>query len=1711
MECLPNSNTPDPAGRQDPQTTASARDRCSRDQSEKRENSTTISSDGGSSTVTQISSSSSRGGPRGGAKARNRKPRLLIVRKNKRSDERNTMHALHDNNTTIITSNAAAAAASTTTSTTATAKVIFDPISVSQQRPMIEIRNNGKQRFEIRDDDHSDDNDGDGVDEDNESRCSNLKKEHAHSEQDEIVQFTSSQSEEDQWSSIASSESSEASDDQSTADAHATKNKRKCTVTQQQRKAGSSNYREADRRCRKKKRRKRKKLELNCESDNNSDDSVTLRSNIEDEDEHMRLNESDHRARPVVARSKRLMKELEENVADTRVPLSAIMAQDLVRMDVEERNQPPYKVLPYSLDEKSHTQRQKNDSFQTRKARTQEHSPGKQTQCRTIHKPTSTYPFNILHSRYSRFIVTEMKNSTVERRTANGRIVSDRALLLSATPDGNTLRNLTTQIGREINDNDPSDTDSSDLLVHTIILTGRWLTMTVRLHDVVHVIGSFDEQRVCRITNDDGILVINPDILVSVSVLSGSLKCPRRAHLMSKFTEFSLPASLVGVTQLKADYGTMLHRIFQKALEHQDFSKDNLHRLVEEEVTSESLTMFTDSKSSQDARDHLNSFVEPLQRWAEKFWGSDTAKGGAVPFFLDKSDDDNDGSESFIRISELIDVEESIWSTAFGLTGNVDATMEAEVWNKSGGLNLYETIPLEVKSGRSFEVGGTVAHRAQLISYQAMMSDKYNTHFSHSLLYYMSDGKLLGVPFDRLGFRDIIISRNELVQSLSNAELVRQISNEQNIESDSRSENEDGINGGGFDNGILDIQYHQSERQAYHLAPDIEDDPFGNIDPMEMDDVVLRIPRAPAMSSSSNVCKFCFRRETCMLYTRIMENGVGIDRSGVAMFDYTEATSHITDRHAEFAKRWLRLIDLEELHKNHFKKEIWCLTGPEREQRGRCLSSLAIIEHREEPSGGFIYVFRKHPSMQKHVSINFKATALEIGSYVVISTEIGHTKISSGIVQKLCEDELVVHTTNKLRIPKVRPRRDVRSDRIGSGLSTSTVPVHRKGGMADIIDDTIQIPGEDNMLWRIDVDDHTGYFGTLRSNIVQLLYGSQDQHSATNRILSQIRSRVIDMAPPVYEETVINFEEQLPWTRQLNEDQQCALQKVLAARDYALILGMPGTGKTTTIVHVIRALAHMGKKVLVSAYTHSALDNILLKLKKYDDVNFARFGNRRNVNPNIREHMIDQFETTEQVAEFIEKTPVFACSCLSTNSGIFCKIEFDYCIVDEASQITLPAVLGPIRFADKFVLVGDHYQLPPLVQSRRAIEYGMQESLFDTLCRAHPSHVVFLKYQYRMNEQILQLSNSIIYDNMLQCGTDEIAKAKLRLPFFTSFLRREPPFTQENGYEYDDWLAHVLDPERQVIFVDTDQTPAREERVGRNVFNPTEAILAVQIATAMVHCGVPLEEIGIVCPLRMQTSAIMTRLMDAGLAKIDVLTIDKFQGLDKQCIIVCLVRSNEKQEIHEIMRDRRRINVAFTRAKHKLIVLGSLTTHHHHYPIRQFIDLIRQHHLIYSLCANAHLKVAFPTRRPDVTASIGTERTPVSNVISSTTQSGHISIDDGTQTPKPAEHGGSSEKQPQLVQLTLFGRARSSAITKPRKMKKASKKKFPAFTLSETVKRRLAGKLPVSDSDTMASLSGPDRTGPFVSMKAHSESPKLKKCTQNLLALLSDRESDPPF
>lgn len=635
----------------------------------------------------------------------------------------------------------------------------------------------------------------------------------------------------------------------------------------------------------------------------------------------------------------------------------------------------------------------------------------------------------------------------------------------------------------------------------------------------------------------------------------------------------------------------------------------------------------------------------------------------------------------------------------------------------------------------------------------------------------------------------------------------------------------------------------------------------------------------PAVISNKHVCSKCYQLETCTMHYRLVERG---QAEGAPSEQHLALrTTHLgpnIELLADFYGRWERLVRLEEQEAVAARQHLWTSTMEERVRQGNCLADLSLVGCAPvlEPTsfGGFRITFALPPAAGA-----LEQTHLGEGDPIVISAaDQAQFGLAIGYLQAVSATQLVVVSDRPLENSIAR---------LSAVLGQSIPAITR---------------------YRVDKDDLTSSFGLLRTNLLKLA-------APESRRLMEL---VVRLAPPAFDASRAVFGGLEDEYRRLDACQQEAVRRILETQDYCLVLGMPGTGKSTTLAFAIRLLVALGRTVLLSSHTHSAVDNILLKLRRGGwDGRLARFGNPDKVAAALHDVCFEaqRFGSVAQMEAFYMNARLVACTALGSNHPLLGRRVFDVCIVDEASQISVPSCLGPLRLAASFVLVGDHYQLPPLVRSKAALAEGLNQSLFSVLAAAHPAAVVMLRLQYRMNEEIMAISNQLVYGGMLTCGNELVAQARLALPRFGALSCR---LCGSSGC----WLDCALDPGRPVLFLNTDACQALEAASGNSYRNQDEAALIGLLLAALGHAGLPDSEVAIISPYRPQLKLLQALVPPS----VSVSTVDKFQGLDADCILISLVRSNPEQNIGQLLRDWARLNVAFTRAKRKLILVGSAST-----------------------------------------------------------------------------------------------------------------------------------------------------------------------------------------
>ena len=353
-----------------------------------------------------------------------------------------------------------------------------------------------------------------------------------------------------------------------------------------------------------------------------------------------------------------------------------------------------------------------------------------------------------------------------------------------------------------------------------------------------------------------------------------------------------------------------------------------------------------------------------------------------------------------------------------------------------------------------------------------------------------------------------------------------------------------------------------------------------------------------------------------------------------------------------------------------------------------------------------------------------------------------------------------------------------------------------------------------------------------------------------------------------------------------NAAQDEAVNLAVTAEDFALVHGPPGTGKTYTLARTIRALVDRGERVLLSAFTNRAVDNAIEALEEQGFTDIVRWGSETGVREDMQEYRLERSGDPRERAAALRDASVVAATTAACGSRVLKEQQFDAAVVDEAGQLTEPGTFLAANLADRFVLVGDHQQLPPVVRA----ENDLQESLFQRLIEAYPEAGVMLDKQYRMSQRVQYFSSREFYDGALRPATGEVAAQRLDdLP----------------GVSTDALPSELRDP---VSFVDPDG-------VADGNTNSIEADRVAEVVASFRRAGVDPDDIGVIAPYRAQVAEISRRLPDVA-----VDTVDRFQGSSKEVIVISFVATEDLTS--PIFEDSRRMNVALTRAKKALVLVG---------------------------------------------------------------------------------------------------------------------------------------------------------------------------------------------
>eukprot|EP00804_Cyclotella_cryptica_P000970 CCRYP_012331-RB/>CCRYP_012331-RB protein AED:0.03 eAED:0.03 QI:95/1/1/1/1/1/10/663/1892 len=1139
-------------------------------------------------------------------------------------------------------------------------------------------------------------------------------------------------------------------------------------------------------------------------------------------------------------------------------------------------------------------------------------------------------------------------------------------------------------------------------VIHLISISGQYATDVTALPVILDSKSSLNESNY----HDDLILVIHPDELITPTLISEAVKCPRLSVLQSRLGS-------TGLSARSAVIGTLRHDLFERCLQEQNASLQSAALYTRQIIRDHAETLvgcgITDQ---QEAFSAVMKTLPQIQKFLRAYTSWDASKTGQMKstnnYALSKDSilkGEFASSDTLFSIKEIYSIEEMTMCPELGLKGFVDATVVAQtkplipekttMSSASHGMSL---MPLELKTGHSQSIKSN--HSAQLAVYTMLLRSRYGTSSANNIentsvdvvgleigaacsgvLLYLNDESFHAIHVNPTleDLKQLIGQRNDVACDALRAARPRGITIEYK---------EDGR--------VYDTRSRQEKNGEYRAI--IHQPPPSVLPPLN-----------PKVSE----CEKCYKSRECMMYaSSSTDSNVQFDTDHRRLAQHF--TSHLNGADLDYFRKWDRLIDLERhAHSNGNITKSWLRRSNEKERMdGNSISSLIL----DLSSLTQIEGQKSGPSSKDHVALRFGRACdaenkiplhslnVEVGNFVLLSTD-------STLFSTKMHSQHRFHSAQQGKHKMHLSRgfvAQIREQDIDVSVSKNDI-VHIKR----CIDSSTE-----RLKFRLDKDELSNGTGLLFQNLVNFL--TLDIPAFSTESMAQTPSKTKSMTcntedsrrrrrlqscitqlypPPRFEQlSACSLFESTSFTSEvagcdlntlrkefgsLNCGQKEAILKVVSAKDFALIQGLPGTGKSATVSFLTRLLVARGKRVLLTSYTHSAVDNLLLKLfdsglssvisNSFNLLSpIVRIGREASCHPRVHSVLAQNIacmaerasSTSGQIdtpnVDFLHKVVssakiVGVTALTAPRSPLLSGQHFDFVIVDEAGQINQPACLGAITSAEKFVLVGDHMQLPPLTRSQVAEQAGFGVSMLSHLAEGFPDSVAKLTTQYRMHEDIQHLSNIIAYDGLLKCGNETVKHSLLQLKHF--------PLNQQHMINSVDqtWINHAIAPANPVVFIDTDGLRSSWQNHNHSIFkglesdgpvNTVEAAITERLVVAFSSAGLDASSVGVITPFRSQLRVLNDSItirssINDGL---ELGTVDIFQGRDKETIILSLVRSNSEGKAGRLLQDFRRLNVAFSRAKRKIVIVGSFSTLYAGSDvIRPVLDSIRQRNWIHRI------------------------------------------------------------------------------------------------------------------------------------------------------------------
>lgn len=1060
--------------------------------------------------------------------------------------------------------------------------------------------------------------------------------------------------------------------------------------------------------------------------------------------------------------------------------------------------------------------------------------------------------------------------------------------------------------------------------IYTIILNDVWTREsegieTYKQFEVIHITSLLQDRdsnnmtedmktllfnKTIKLGKDDSLFIItSPDILISGTTLADAITCQRQTVIKRNFGLLSQPSIVL-------NRGVIIHELFQKVVRKlitpegtttkQEHEMDEMNpNLMYEKI----MTLFKHGYLTQLLKKivakhkydvvisdevEFDEFIDSLQRqflpiietFIFEFLCQDTN---------DKFVNVQGHSPIRIKMKDVLKLEEPIDSSIFGIKGIIDMTIKTTLGY----------MPLEIKTGKN----RSLKHATQTLIYALLLWEKYGVKIDYFWILYLGDmddsGKDIG-SFSKINsvlnkvdfneFKRMINFRNTLINFFDTDYIMKSQGDERDIEDVLKIP------------GLLTAGKSTCERQCC------------------CQDVCTVLNRLERVNKPEFVDT---KQESDDIQVKLL-----VDSNVLLSGEYVnQLLGTLSQRDLQFFLKYFKALQVED-KENEVDVNGYFLQSSVLKNNSIGMMSLVSIRNcaNSNKEGTQISDIIKHSMNSekelegdvddvenddkfefifKFDSDNIKeSNGLNVFDPCILSDEIGHFRLDYVIVRDINYSSGII---------KVLGTQDI-TKKLGN----------------KIID-----TNNSKILYRLDLAKYDMPNKIAKYNLVSLL--EKRNLNLKNLIvnpeynLNHNDARIFNSI----DTSMVNWD-------YLNPDQTLALKKSLSCEKYSLIRGMPGTGKTQVITELINALVSNNKKILITSFTHSAVDNMVLKLFENDKLDSSIFKilrigtnlssinvkNQKFTVPYKVEHGLIQ--NHRDLKKLVDECNIVATTCLSANNYLIHEKmtggKFDYCILDEATQVNLPISLKPLEWCKKFILVGDDKQLSPLVKSKKAAL--LKESLFTKMSRIDPDNVTNLTIQYRMNQDIMELSNYLVYNNMLKCG--DFNKDR--------FL----PRYRTNGFDRNSLEYKVLNNEQSVLFIDysklNEDKRFEDVLVKNSLVNFGEIDLMKKVIDIYAQ-RVPegehddfdlVKDTGILSIYRGQLNEAVYQINNKMKNSFEILTADQFQGRDKKLIIISFVKSKLKNHKDEgkldedsILNDIERINVSLTRSKCKLIIIGN--------------------------------------------------------------------------------------------------------------------------------------------------------------------------------------------